>query len=128
MSGGTSQSSTRVVPENAALSTDAIVDKFIADFLSEDLIKMKPVDGLVADPKRNWVLAGETTDAVLIYSREGSTITLAKSLAHTAYRGTWFDPASGQTQDTVNLTGKAGTTIDKPDNKGWFLLLRAPGS
>jgi hypothetical protein len=130
MGGGTSQSSTRVVPENGAtaLSTDVIVDKFIADFLAADLMKMKPVDGLTADPKNNWALAGEATDAVLIYSRDGAIITLARSLAHAAYRGTWFDPASGQTGTTVDLSGKAGTTIDKPDSKGWFLLLRAPRS
>ena len=130
MGGGISQSSTRVVPQDAsaALSTDLILDKFIADFLPADLMKMKPVDGLTADPKNNWVLAGEATDAVLIYSRDGATITLARSLAHAAYRGTWFDPTSGQIGNTVDLSGKAGTTIDKPDSKGWFLLLRAPRS
>jgi hypothetical protein len=130
MGGGVSQSSTRTLPENGAadlanLSTDAIIDKFIHEYLAEDLMKLKPLDGVVADPEHNWVLAGETTDAVLLYTRAGSTITLTRSLPHTTYKGTWFDPSSGQTRGTVNVSGKEGTTIAKPDSKGWLLWLRA---
>jgi hypothetical protein len=130
MGGGVSQSSTRTLPENstadlANLSTDAIIDKFIHEYLAEDLMKLKPLDGVVADPEHNWVLAGETTGAMLLYTRAGSTITLTRSLPHTTYKGTWFDPSSGQTGGTVNVSGKEGTTIAKPDGKGWLLLLRA---
>ena len=127
MGGGVSQSSTRTVPESSAasLSTDAIIDKFIHEYLAEDLIKMKPLDGAVADPEHNWVLAGKTTGTVLIYSRAGAAITLTTPLAHATYRGIWFDPSSGQTRNAPVISGKARTKIDKPDDKGWLLLLRA---
>ena len=88
-------------------------------------MKLKPFDGLVADPEHNWVLAGKTTDAVLIYSRAGAAITLKARLAHATYRGIWLDPSSGQTKDPPAISGKAGTRIDKPDDKGRLLLLRA---
>jgi hypothetical protein len=127
MGGGVSQSSNRTPSENGAtgLSTDAIIDKFIHEYLAEDLMKMKPLDGAVADPAHNWVLAGKTTDAVLIYSRAGAAINLTAPLAHATYRATWFDPSSGQTRNTSGISGKAGTTIAKPDDRGWLLLLRA---
>jgi hypothetical protein len=127
MGGGVSQSSTRTVSENGAAgrSTDAIINKFIHEYLAEDLMKLKPFDGVVADPEHNWVLAGKTTDAVLIYSRAGAAITLTSPLAHATYRGIWFDPSSGQTREAPAISGKAGATIDKPDDKGWLLLLRA---
>jgi hypothetical protein len=126
MGGGVSQSSTRTVAENGAagLSTDAIIDKFIHEYLAEDLMKLQPLDGVVADPEHNWVLAGKTTDAVLLYSRARAAITLTTPLAHPTYRGIWFDPSTGQTRDAPGISGKAGTTIDKPDDKGWLLLLR----
>jgi hypothetical protein len=126
MGGGVSQSSTRTPSESGAagLSTDAIIDKFIHDYLAEDLMKMKPLDRAVADPEHNWILAGKTTDAVLIHSRTGTAITLTAPLAHATYRAIWFDPSSGQTRDASGISGKAGTTIAKPDDKGWLLLLR----
>jgi hypothetical protein len=128
MGGGVSQSSTRTVSEGGAagLSTDAIMDKFIHEYLAEDLMKMKPRDGVVADPEHNWVLASKTTDTALIYSRAGAAITLTAPLAHATYTGIWFDPSSGQTRDASGISGKSGTKITKPDDKGWLLLLRAP--
>jgi hypothetical protein len=132
MAGGTSQSSTRTVSQNedASLSTDVIIDKFIHENLAEDLIRMKPADGIVADAEHSWVLAAETGEAnpILIYSRSGTSITLSKPLPRTNYQGTWFDPASGQRKSPVAISGKEGTTISKPDSKGWLLLLRATGS
>jgi hypothetical protein len=127
MGGGISQSSTRTVPENGAsnLSTDQIIDKFINEYLAKDLMKLKPLDGVVADPEHNWVLAGKTMDDVFIYSRAGAAITLTTPLVHATYRGIWFDTSSGQTRNAPEISGKAGTTIDKPDDKGWLLLLRA---
>ena len=58
----------------------------------------------------------------------GLTCQPAAAWYHAGYRGTWLDPTSGQIGNTVDLSGKVGTTIDKPDSKGWFLLLRAPRS
>jgi hypothetical protein len=105
-------------------SPDAIIDKFVADYLAHDLMKMGPLDG-IADPAHDWVLAGEGTDAVLIDSRSGTSITLQKALPHGTYKGTWFDPATGNAKDAGSISGAAGTTQNKPDDKDWLLLLRA---
>ncbi len=106
-------------------SPDAIMDRFVNTYLSVDLMKMGPLDGLVEDPEHNWVLGGPTTDAILIDARSGPTITLLKSLPHASYQGTWFDPATGKTQNGGTISGAAGSKQTKPDDKEWLLLLRA---
>jgi hypothetical protein len=130
MGGGTAQSGTRAGPENHGeeLSSDAVVDRLVRDHLADDLMKMRPVDGLTADPAHTWVLAGETTDAVLMYSRAQSGVVLTKGLPHASYAGSWIDPATGEVKKTATIAGAAGTSIDKPDGRGWFLLLRAGDS
>jgi hypothetical protein len=127
MSGGVSLSAPRLNQQGrgTGISNDGIIDRFIHDYLASDLMKMMPVDGLVAEPQRNWVLGGDTADALLIYSRSGGQITLAKGLAHTAYHELWFDPASGQVKEGSQISVQAGTNITKPDSKAWLLLLRA---
>ena len=52
-------------------SPDALIDRFVNTYLSVDLMKMGPLDGLVEDPAHNWVLGGSTTDAILIDARSG---------------------------------------------------------
>jgi hypothetical protein len=130
MGGGIAQGGARPGPDSGGseLSTDAIIDKLVAAYLAGDLMRMHPVDGLTSDADRNWVLAGDTTDAILIYSRADSRITLAKPLSHRTYRGSWINPATGELAKTILVSGDAGATIDKPDNKGWFLLLRTADS
>jgi hypothetical protein len=112
------------VPVRRGNSEDAIVDKFIADYLANDLMKMGPEDGLVEDGIHNWVLGGATTDVLLVDARSGASFTLAKALPHANYRGTWFDPATGDTKDAGNVSGAAGAIIAKPDAKEWLLLLK----
>src|ERR1700733_12848276 len=99
-----------------------MVNRFIHDYLANDLMKMMPDDGAVTDPQRNWVLRGDT--AILIYSRSGEQITLANGLAHAAYEELWFDPVSGQGREGSRISVQAGTNISKPDSKPWLLLLR----
>lgn len=106
-------------------SQDAILDKFVADYLANDLMKLGPVDGLVGDAAHNWVLAGDGTDVVLIDARAGASLTLAKALRHASYKGMWFDPATGDTKDAGTISGAAGAVTQKPDDKEWLLLLRA---
>lgn len=127
MSGASSPSSLRSMEDghDKSVSTDAIIDRLIQDHLATDLMKMHPVDGLVSDPANNWVLAGETIDAVLIYSKEGEALSFAKNLPRGSYTGTWFDPAAGQSKDAGTIAGTAGSRVTKPDSKGWLLLLRA---
>ena len=148
MGGGASQSSLRgglvmpsVAPRNApgipgapprsrraeepsrGPSPDAILDKFIAQYLSSDLTKMAPEDGLIADGAHNWVLAGSGTDTILIDAREGSSFALAQAMPRSSYRGMWFNPASGETRDAGTISGMAGAVTTKPDSKEWLLLL-----
>jgi hypothetical protein len=127
MAGGIPQGQTRTGPENRneELSTAKVIDKLVHDYLAEDLMKMHPVDGIVSDPAHNWMLAGDTTDAILLYSRPQSDILLTKSLPHASYGAQWIDPATGAVEKAVTVSGSAGTSIQKPDDRGWFLLLRA---
>jgi len=124
MAGGVSLSAARgnLPARGAAVSNDGIIDRFIHDYLANDLMKMTPVDGVVAEPQRNWVLGGDT--AILIYSRSGEHITLVKGLVHSAYEELWFDPVSGQVREGSRILVQAGTNIPKPDSKPWLLLLR----
>jgi hypothetical protein len=127
MGGGIAQSGARAGAENHAdeLSTGPVIDKFVHDYLAKDLMKMHPVDGLVSDPTHNWLLAGETTDAILIYSRPQSDIALTRALPHSTYRASWIDPTTGEPRKTATVSGAIGTSIEKPDDRGWFLLLRS---
>ena len=124
MAGGVSLSAARgnLPGRGGAVSNDGIVDRFIQDYLANDLMKMMPVDGVVAEPNRNWVLGGDT--AILIYSRSGEQITFGRGLAHAAYGELWFDPVSGQAKEGSRISVRAGTNISKPDSKAWLLLLR----
>ncbi|MGA1982997.1 MAG: DUF6298 domain-containing protein [Acidobacteriaceae bacterium] len=129
MAGGAAQSSLRGGGSPGARiggpNQDPIIDKFVHDYLADDLMKMNPVDGWAADPAANWVLADDKADVVLIDARSGPTLTLAKALAHPSYRAIWFDPNTGTAKDPVDLSIKAGTAIPKPGEKDWLLLLRA---
>jgi hypothetical protein len=106
-------------------SEDAIVDKFVAEYLARDLMKMGPVDGVVEDGAHNWVLGGEGTDVVLIDARVGGSVKLAKALRRASYKGMWFDPATGESKDAGTISGVAGAVTQKPDEKEWLLLLKA---
>ncbi len=123
MGGGAAQSSLRGyapgAPRREGPNLDAILDKFIHDYLATDLVKLGPVDG-VADAN-TWVLAGSAAHPVLLYSRSGPTITLTKPLASASYHAIWFDPSSGTAQDPVSVSG---LTLNKPNEKEWLLLLK----
>ena len=112
-------------PERRENSEDAIVDKFIAENLANDLMKMGPEDGVVEDSAHNWVLGGDTADALLINARAGKSFKLAKALPHAIYKGMWFNPATGETKDAGPVSGAAGSVTSKPDEKEWLLLLKA---
>ena len=111
--------------ERRGAQADAILDKFIAENLAADLMKMSPVEGFVEDSTHNWVLAGTATDVVLIDARGGQSFRLAKALPRQRYSGLWFDPATGATRDAADVGGTSGTVIPKPDANEWLLLLRS---
>ena len=104
--------------------SDAVIDKFIHEELSNDLVKMGPVDGWITED-HNWVLAGDAKAPVLIDARAGTSFTFAKNLPLASYRGMWFDAHTGEVKgDPVTIAGTAGTVISKPGNGEWLLLLK----
>lgn len=125
MGGAASQSSLRgrtsLYKDNPS---DAMIDQFIHDHLATALMKLSPVDGIVSDATHNWVLAGAANDPVLIDTRSGSNLTLAKALPHPAYHGLWFNPRTGTSKEAATISGQAGTVIEKPDAGEWLLLLQ----
>ncbi|HZP06949.1 MAG TPA: DUF6298 domain-containing protein [Terracidiphilus sp.] len=127
MGGGIPEGQTRTgnSASTEELSTDAVIDKFVHHYLAHDLMKMRPVDGLFSDPTHNWVLAGDQTDAILIYSRPQADIQITRTLPRSSYQGSWIDPVTGELEKAVTVQGQAGTSIEKPDGRGWFLLLRS---
>jgi hypothetical protein len=99
------------------------MEQFVHTYLATDLMKMSPKDGWVAAPERTWVLAGDATSRVLIYSLSGDDIALAAKLPAKAYKAMWLDPRTGSTQDAKTTSGIAQTSIPKPDANEWLLLL-----
>ncbi len=106
-----------------ANNPDRILEQFVHAYLVHDLMKMSPKDGWVASPEHTWVLAGGTTEPVLIYSLSGTDITLAAPLPAQSYKAMWFDPRTGAGQDTALASTAALTTFTKPDTNDWLLLL-----
>lgn len=100
------------------------LDPFVREHLSQVLMRMSPLDGLLEDAANNWCLSDARNDVVLVYSLAGSTFKLARSLPHGAYSGLWFDPRTGDTRplDAPRSWSK-GTTISKPSGEDWLLLL-----
>ncbi len=100
------------------------LDAFVREHLSSILMKMSPLDGLLEDESGNWALSDSRGEHVLLYSLKGPTFTLARALPRT-YAGLWFDPRTGDTRPLAapRAWGK-GTTIDKPSNEDWLLLLK----
>jgi hypothetical protein len=127
MGGGAAQSSLRGGGGPGAriggANQDPIIDKFVHDYLADDLMKMNPVDGWVANPERTWVLAGGAAEPVLIYSLSGGDITLAAALPAKTYKAMWFDPRTGTAHDAISVSGAAETSLTKPDTREWLLLL-----
>src|SRR5215203_4920549 len=74
------------------------LDPFVRERLSPVLMKMSPLDGLLEDPANNWCLADARSEAVLIYSLTGTSVTLARALPQRTYAGLWFDPRTGDTR------------------------------
>ncbi|HEX8148450.1 MAG TPA: DUF6298 domain-containing protein [Pyrinomonadaceae bacterium] len=100
------------------------LDPFVREHLSQVLMKMSPLDGLLEDAANNWCLADTRGDAVLVYALAGSSFKLARALPRAAYAGLWFDPRTGDTRplEAPPSWGK-GTAIRKPTGEDWLLLL-----
>ncbi|HWB82592.1 MAG TPA: DUF6298 domain-containing protein [Bryobacteraceae bacterium] len=109
------------------LSVDrTTLDGFVHEHLATILMNMQPRDGVVAAPDQNWCLVDDHDQSVLLYSLEGSSITLQRDLAQDKYTGLWFDPRTGKTQSvTASVSGRAGSVIEKPTAEPWLMLLLA---
>ena len=103
-----------------------LLDAFVREHLATVLMKMTPRDNVLADAARTWCLADDQSDAVLIYSLAGPAITFAQTLRQKEFNGVWFDPRTGKTRPfEPPVSGNQGTTIQKPTEEDWLLLLRA---
>ncbi len=101
------------------------LDPFVREHLADVLMKMQPRDGVVENPDRNWCMADERRDSVLLYSLSGDSIRLHQALPKDAYSALWFDPRTGKTQPLVgSVPHQAGDAITKPSSDAWLLLLR----
>ncbi|MFL6332622.1 MAG: DUF6298 domain-containing protein [Pyrinomonadaceae bacterium] len=100
------------------------LDPFVREHLSGVLMKMSPRDDLFEDAAHNWCLSDARGDAVLVYTLNGPSVTLARALPRRAYAARWFDPRTGETRALIvpPSWGK-GTTINKPSSEDWLLLL-----
>lgn len=95
------------------------LDAFVREHLAPVLMKMKPRDGVAADPEHTWCLADDADDYVLLYSLAGDSIRLLDPLRGIRYQGLWFDPRTGDTHPA----GPASTEIRKPSAEPWLLLV-----
>jgi len=110
-------------PPVQAANPDRLLERFVQTGLAASLMRMSPQDGWVAAPERTWVLAGDATDPVLIYSLSGAEISLVRPLPAQRYRATWFDPRTGATQDAAPVSSAPQTHFTKPGTQDWLLLL-----
>jgi hypothetical protein len=79
---------------------------------------MSPASDLLPGDQKAWALADAGRRTVLIYSYEGSAVTLPPTLA--GQSGLWFNPVNGRTVEVARLDAVAA----KPDAAGWALLIR----
>ena len=100
------------------------LDPFVREHLSKVLMRMSPLDGLLEDPANNWCLADARGRAVLVYTLNGPSVTLARALPRRAYAALWFDPRTGDTRPLdVPRSWVRGTVVNKPSGEDWLLLL-----
>ncbi len=118
--------------EAAPLPPGPNVEKLFAQFvqghLASSLSRMSPKDGWVQAAEHTWVLAGGTTDPVLIYSLSGPSITLTSAFPAASLKSVWFDPRTGSVEDAPAIAASAQTVIQKPDARDWLLLLTPAGN
>jgi hypothetical protein len=104
-------------------NSDLIISRFVHTYLESALMRMSPKDGWVTAPERTWVLAGGSTDPILLYSLSGANIEFAGDLPAKQYQAIWIDPRSGDTQNAKTVSGAAQIVLTKPDTREWLLLL-----
>ncbi len=100
------------------------IDSFVKKYLSERLMHMQPKDGMLENPAKNWMLADDEHETVLLYSLEGSEIKLSEKLKNRQYTLTRVDPKTGLAEkEELPRKIKKGTTIRKPSEGSWLYLL-----
>ncbi len=100
------------------------LDPFVHEHLAGNLMKMQPVDGVVADRDRTWCLADDRRESVLLYSLASASITFVQALPQKDYMGLWFDPRTGNSRPLESSVSiDAGRRIEKPTAEPWLLLL-----
>ncbi|WP_345948165.1 DUF6298 domain-containing protein [Mucilaginibacter sp. PAMB04274] len=95
-------------------------DGFVNRYLSETLARMSPRDGLLKDADNNWCLATKDFSTLLIYSLEGDTINLARTLPSRLYKAVWYNAEKDQ---VIKANLSTASTINKPNSGQWLLYL-----
>lgn len=109
---------------HAGVDLERELARFITEQLAKELPRMRPVDGWLKQGEQNWVLAGGTSDPVLVYSLRDEAIAWVKAPPSAAYDLLWFDAATGRTHAGGQRRIGAQTVVAKPDSNAWLLLLR----
>jgi hypothetical protein len=99
---------------------------FIRERLATVLPRMKPLDGVVGAPDRNWCL-GVPGEAYLIYALRGGTLDVTLPDGEGRLDAQWFDPRTGALSDAGEATGGETASLTAPDGQDWALWLRRPG-
>lgn len=102
------------------------IDAFVRENLGKHLMHMEPVDDILENGNKNWVLTDANHSVTLVYSLDGKAIKLTENLKKQKFRGSWFNPESGNIKEAVlPKVMKKGTPIKKPSEENWLLLLQS---
>ena len=99
---------------------------FIRERLATVLPRMRPLDGVVNQPDRNWCL-GVPGDVYLIYALRGSTLDITLPDGQRRFHAQWFDPRTGTLRDTGELAEGTTASLTAPDEQDWALWLTQAG-
>lgn len=98
---------------------------FVQQYLAGDLMRLRPVDNLLANPEKNWCMRDVDNTTLLVYSLSGAAIRFNGNLSGAGYEGVWYDPLS---ETVLPFNGTVvpgnGTVVPKPSPLSWLLLLQ----
>lgn len=105
-----------------AQAFEAMVQRFVCQHLSNELMHMEPRDGWTADPETTWTLASQNADVILIDSLAGARVELKRKVKLSS--AIWFNPRSGEERRATVVATDTGESYTKPDASEWLLLIR----
>lgn len=94
-------------------------DPFFEKYLAAIYYQMRPIDGYLQQPQKNWAMTTSNRLSWLLYSMESANLI---PLFSGNFHALWYKPDTGEIRHS-NLTISAGSEIQKPDENNWLLLL-----